>query len=226
MAAATARIREGLALAAGCALLTACAATAAPTVRQQAAAGGPIAVATAPAAPSGAWPYYGTRIEPTVALPSFQLTDTGGKPYRPSTRAAGRIVTLFFGYTACPDECPTTMADIAAALRRLPAAGRARVTTLFVTLDPAHDTPAVLRSWLDDFDTGFVGLSGPVAVVDRDALSLGVPAQPPSKDAAGTRTVEHGTQTLVFGPDGTARFVWSPTTTVADIAHDLNVLAG
>ena len=226
MAPATARIREVLALAAACSLLTACASSAAPTVHQQAAGGGLVAVATAPAAPSGAWPYYGTRIEPTVALPSFQLTDTGGAPYRPSTRAAGRIVTLFFGYTACPDECPTTMADIAAALRELPAAVRARVTTLFVTLDPAHDTAAVLRKWLDNFDTGFVGLSGPVATVDRDALALGVPARPPTTDAAGTRTVDHGTQTLVFGPDGTARFVWSPETTVADIAHDLKQLAG
>ena len=226
MAPATARIREGLALAAACALLAACASTGAPTVRQQAAGGGLVAVATAPAAPSGAWPYYGTRIEPAVALPSFELTDTSGAPYRPSIRATGRIVTLFFGYTACPDECPTTMADIAAALQELPAAVRNRVTTLFVTLDPTHDTPAVLRKWLDNFSTGFVGLSGPVAAVDRDALSLGVPARPPTKDAAGIRTVEHGTQTLVFGRDGTARFVWSPQTTVADIAHDLKLLAG
>lgn len=229
----TARIREALALAAlaaACALLSACAATGASTAQRTAAGdgsgGSPIAVATAPAAPSGAWPYYGTRIEPAVALPSFELIDTGGAAYQPSIRAAGRIVTLFFGYTACPDECPTTMADIAAALQELPSSVRAQVTTVFVTLDPAHDTATVLRKWLDNFNTRFVGLSGPVAVVDRDALSLGVPAQPPTTDATGTRTVEHGTQTLVFGRDGTARFVWSPATTVADIAHDLLRLSG
>ncbi|WP_052432948.1 SCO family protein [Streptacidiphilus carbonis] len=225
MAPATARIREGLALVAGCALLTACASAGPPTIRQGTTGEGLVTVATAPAAPSAAWPYYGIRIEPAVALPTFELTDTTGAPYRPSTRAAGRIVTLFFGYTACPDECPTTMADIAAALRELPASVRDRVTTLFVTLDPAHDTAGVLRGWLAHFDPGFVGLSGPVAEVDRDALALGVPAQPPSEDAAGTRTVEHGTQTLVFGRDGTAQFVWSPETTVSDIAHDLKQLA-
>ncbi|MEY9841076.1 SCO family protein [Streptacidiphilus sp. EB103A] len=219
----TARLREALALSTACTLLSACAATGtgAPTAAGDGSGDSPIAVATAPAAPSGAWPYYGTRIEPAVALPSFELIDTGGAAYQPSTRAAGRIVTLFFGYTDCPDECPTTMADIAAALQELPPSVRAQVTTVFVTLDPAHDTATVLRKWLDNFSTRFVGLSGPVAVVDRDALSLGVPAQPPTTDATGTRTVEHGTQTLVFGRDGTARFVWSPETTVADIAHDL-----
>ena len=180
---------------------------------------------TAAPTPSGAWPYYGTRIEPALSLPSFTLTDTSGARYQPSARADGHIVTLFFGYTACPDECPTTMADIAAALRELPAKTRAQVTTLFVTLDPAHDTAPVLRHWLDDFDSGFVGLRGTVPVVDGDAKSMGVPAAPPTKDATGTDTVNHGTETLVFGHDGVARFVWSPDTSVADIAHDLKLLA-
>lgn len=225
--------------AAGCALagllLSACGSGAAPATTRPAAAGasagatgggaGLVSIATTPAAPSGAWPYYGVRIEPSIATPTFELTDTTGARYQPSARTTGRIVTLFFGYTACPDECPTTMADIAVALKQLPAATRNQITTLFVTLDPAHDTPKVLRGWLDQFNSSFVGLSGAVSVVDHDAKSLGVPAEPPTKDASGTDTVEHGTETLVFGRDGVARFVWSPETSPEQMLHDLKLLA-
>ena len=217
-------------LAACCALLAGCASAgpaAAPATAPAAAGAGNglVAVSTATRAPTAAWPYYGTRIEPAVRTPDFVLTDTGGARYQPRARTTGRIVTLFFGYTHCPDECPTTMADIAAALQQLPARVRGQVTVLFVTVDPARDTAPVLRAWLDRFDRGFIGLTGALATVDADARSLGIAADPPATDAAGATTVDHGTETLVFGRDGIARFVWSPATTVAEIEHDLARLA-
>jgi protein SCO1/2 len=175
---------------------------------------------------TAAWPYYGTRVEPAIPRPGFTFTDTSGAAYDIKARTQGRVTVLFFGYTSCPDECPTTMADLASALRELTPRQQAKVIVLFVSVDPDRDTLPVLRAYLDRFDHGFVGLRGPLAAVAADAASIGVPVDSPSTDAAGTTTVGHGTESLVFAADGIARFFWTPQTPVSQIAHDFRLLVG
>lgn len=110
--------------------------------------------------------------------PSFVLRDTAGRPYDFHEQTSGHPTLLYFGYTHCPDECPTAMADIAGALRTTPPELRGQTRVVFVTTDPDRDTPQVLRRWLDQFSTGFVGLVGTQEEVDAAQESLGVtPAQ-------------------------------------------------
>jgi protein SCO1/2 len=133
-----------------------------------------------PAAPvPAAAAYHGVEPQGTVHRPEFVLTDTTGRTYDFAAQTEGRPTFLYFGYTHCPDECPTAMADLAAALRKAPAALRDKARVVFVTTDPKRDTPAVLRRWLDQFSTGFVGLLGTQAELDRAQTATGIqPAYP------------------------------------------------
>src|SRR4051794_22585165 len=90
------------------------------------------------------------------ARPAFTLTGLDGKPYDFQAETKGRPTYLYFGYTHCPDECPTAMADLASALRRSPQQERDKAVVVFVTTDPDRDTPPVLRAFLDQFSTDFV----------------------------------------------------------------------
>lgn len=93
----------------------------------------------------------------------FTLTDHNGQPYRLS-RARGRVVILFFGYTRCPDVCPTGLATLSHALRDLEAL-QIQVQALFVSLDPEHDTPAILRDYVRYFSPDLIGLTGSPAEI-------------------------------------------------------------
>ena len=126
-------------------------------------------------APSPAAAFHGEEPVPAQDRPSFVLRTTEGEAYDFAERTAGRPTLLYFGYTSCPDECPTAMADIASAVRSVPAELREQVEVVFVTTDPDRDTPAVLRRWLDGFSTDVVGLLGTQAEVDAAQLALDVP---------------------------------------------------
>src|SRR5246500_3469696 len=94
--------------------------------------------------------YRGGLVSPPLPKPRFVLTDTSGSPFDFWNRTQGSITLLFFGYTYCPNECPMHMANIGLALKKLPAGVANQVNLVFVTTDPARDTPAVLRRWLDN----------------------------------------------------------------------------
>lgn len=169
-------------------------------------------------------PYKGTELGIPTPIPAVTLTDADGRPYDLKTHAAGKLTLVYFGYTNCPDECPTTMADLAAALRLTPADKRAKVQVVFVTTDPERDTGPVLKHWLGRFDPSFVGLTGTVAQVDDAAKLAATPVEPPRKNADGTVEVDHGTQVNAFGADGVAHLVWLAGVTPKDIAHDIALL--
>lgn len=88
----------------------------------------------------------------------FRLTDQAGQPFRLSDER-GHAVAIYFGYVRCPDVCPATLAHLASARRSLGPAG-ASTRVLFITVDPHHDTPSVLKEYLSHFDPTFVGLTG------------------------------------------------------------------
>ena len=121
--------------------------------------------------------FHGTLVDPPLAPAAVTLRDTDGNRVRldqlaRSDRRPGTATAVFFGFTNCHDVCPTTMADLAAARRTLPAATADDVDLVFITVDPQRDTAPVLRRWLDQFDPDIVGLRGPVARVHRAEDSL------------------------------------------------------
>lgn len=130
----------------------------------------------APSPSPAAAEFHGVEPDPVPVRPSFVLRTTSGERYDFRARTAGRPTLLYFGYTNCPDECPTAMADIAAALRGAPADLREQVEVVFVTTDPDRDSPAVLRRWLDGFSTDYVGLVGTQAEVDAAQKATGIAA--------------------------------------------------
>ncbi|HEV7186659.1 MAG TPA: SCO family protein [Blastococcus sp.] len=141
----------------------------------------------------------------------------------------GHVMVVYYGYTHCPDVCPTTMADLGVALRKASPALQRKVQVVFITSDPARDTAPVMSAWLAHFDYGlptpFIGLTASQNQIDAVAKTMGVPLSPPVVAANGTVTVNHGAQTLPF-VDGQARLVWLASTAPDDYLHDLQKLVG
>ncbi|SEP07212.1 SCO family protein [Trujillonella endophytica] len=167
--------------------------------------------------------YAGVDLPDPYQRPSFTLTDTTGAAYDFAERTAGRPTLLFFGYTTCPDICPATMADVALALRRVDPALAEQVQMVFVTTDPAADTPAVLADYLDgfaaDLPISFVGLTGDQGAIDRAQLSAGVPL-------AEEQGRLHSTLLLLYGSDDQAHVAFDGGNTAGDIAGDLEAIVG
>ncbi len=170
------------------------------------------------------------QLSQPLSLPAGTFTSTSNKTFDLAQEAKGSLTLVFFGYTHCPDECPTTMADLGAALRSLPADVSKNVQVVFVTSDPDRDTPAVMNTWLSNFDAGvprpFIGLTTKdVATVDAYGGKLGVPLLPPQREPDGTIDVTHGAQVLAFSPTtATARYAWLIGTTVKQFASDIEKL--
>ena len=172
--------------------------------------------------------YAGTLIDPPVPRPALILLDTRGQPYDLRADSAG-VTALFFGYTQCPDVCPTTMADLALAKRELPASDQERVTVVFITEDPASDTPDVLREWLDRFDRDFVGLIGGDPRTEQVLDELHLPrteghVDPPGGPAHDHSGLEHSGVVYLFGPGDSTTVIHSGGTTVSQYAGDLRLL--
>lgn len=186
------------------------------------------ATVNAPTSSSG---YRGDLLDKPIALSATArdavFHSTAGGTTTLGKLQQGRLLVLYFGYTNCPDVCPTTMADLGNALRKLPSLTQAHTQVVFVTSDPARDTTARMKTWLANFDSGlllpFVGLTAPIKQIDSVAKSVGVPLSPPVVEKNGSVSVEHGAQTLAF-VDGKASVLWLAGTTPADYAHDIGRL--
>lgn len=153
--------------------------------------------------------------------PNFVLTDTEGKPYAFRDAGQGTVTLLFFGYTNCPDVCPVTMANIAAALHKLPDEVARQVTVVFVTTDPERDTPGRLRAWLDHFDQRFIGLTGTQAEIDSAQIAMRLP--PAYRESADSvnYTVGHAARVIAFTKDGMARFAFPFGTRQSEWAQEI-----
>ncbi len=169
----------------------------------------------------------GTDVGDVIPRPAMVLPDTTGMPFDLGARPAGELTVLFFGYTNCPDLCPTTMADLTSARRALNPAVRDKVRVAFVSEDPARDTPPVLRAWLDRFDTGYPGLLGGNDT-SREALDA---LKAPRTDVVTTPTdgptgagavVEHTGSVYVFYRDKVV--VYTGGTTPTQYADDFRAL--
>jgi protein SCO1 len=153
------------------------------------------------------------------------LKDAHGKP----TALAdfrGRAVLLFFGYTACPDVCPTTLARYAIVMKAL-GAEAGRVQVLFVTLDPERDTPDRLAAYVSWFDPRFIGLYGDLAATEAAAREFKIFFARSKSSAGMGYTIDHSAGTYAFDPAGRIRLYIKDDAPVEAIAGDLKrLLAG
>ena len=151
----------------------------------------------------------------------FALQDPEGKR-RSLSEFRGKVVVLNFGYTHCPDVCPTTLADFASALKKLGPDAKL-VQVLFVTVDPKRDTPELLKNYVPAFDPSFIGLRGDERTTESVTKAYHVYAKPdPPKD--GGYTVSHSAQSFVFDRNGKLRLVVGYGLAPEKIAADLKVL--
>ncbi|TKJ35178.1 SCO family protein [Blastococcus sp. CCUG 61487] len=167
--------------------------------------------------------YAGFDLAEPYRRPTFSLTDTTGAPFDFRTQTAGKPTLLFFGYTNCPDVCPTTMADVAVALRTVDPEIAEQVQVVFVSTDPAVDTPEVLGEYLGRFDgdlpNRFIGLTGSQEDVVTAQLAAGVPQ---AEDDGRM----HSTLLLLYGTDDEARVAFDTANDFRDIASDLELVVG
>jgi protein SCO1/2 len=152
----------------------------------------------------------------------FQLKDAAGKP-RTLADYRGKAVVIFFGYTQCPDVCPTTLAELAEVMKRLgPDADRVQV--LFVTVDPQRDTPELLSQYVPAFDPRFAGLWGDAAATERTAKEFKIVYQKQPGATPGTYSVDHSAGTYIYDPQGRLRLYVSYGQGPDVFAHDLREL--
>jgi protein SCO1/2 len=168
--------------------------------------------------------YKGGLVSPPLPKPRFVLTDTAGSPFDFWQRTNGYVTLLFFGYTYCPDQCPMHMANLAAALKRMPAAVSDRIKLVFVTTDPARDTSEVLRQWLNLFDKRFIGLTGSEAAIEAVEREAGVPAAKKTGPANGNYGVAHANFVLAYTKDNLAHLIYPGGVSKDDWVHDLPLL--
>lgn len=152
----------------------------------------------------------------------FRLSDHNGK-MRTLADFRGKAVVMFFGYTQCPDVCPTTMIEMKAVLQQLGADAQ-RVQVLFVSLDPERDTRELLASYVPAFDPGFLGLYGDLETTAKTAKEFRVYYQKQPGPTPSSYTLDHSAGSYVFDPQGRVRLFVRHGDGGANLAADLRSL--
>ena len=168
--------------------------------------------------------YRGGLVTPPLPKPKFVLTDTSGAAFDFRQRTEGYVTLLFFGYTNCPDECPMHMSNLGAALKKLPASVADQVKFVFVTTDPARDSPAAVRRWLDSFDRHFIGLTGTERAMEAVERAAGVPLAAKTGLASANYGVSHANFVLAYSKDNLAHVIYPGGISKDDWVHDLPLL--
>ena len=150
---------------------------------------------------------------------AFALDSTDGKGVD-LPRLTGRWTFFFFGFTFCPDVCPTTLTTMAAAMRQIRGVGTANdVQTIFVSVDPARDTLKRMKSYVEFFDSTFIGATAPLGRLDVLTRQLGIPHFRGEPDQDGNYTVDHSASILLVDPETRLVGVFGTPHVAADIAQ-------
>jgi len=163
-----------------------------------------------------------TYTEPYPVAPEIQLTRIENSDFHLS-EMRGRVVALFFGYTSCPDICPTTMAELNQALGELGDQAD-QVQVLFVTVDPERDTPERMQEYVNHFNPDFIGLSGSEADLAKVWNSYGVFREVVEGTSAAGYLVNHTARVTLIDQQGNLRVSFPVETPVEDVVHDLKLL--
>ena len=172
--------------------------------------------------------YNGFVLTKAYALPSGTFTSTDGGSTTIKAPAKGDLTLVFYGFTHCTDDCPTTVADVSAAWRGLPAAEQKRITFDLITTDPWRDTTSVMKTWLGRFELpSSQGLTASWDVIHDSGSTVGVDVEKPTS-FAGDYQVTHGLQVLGYTSDGESRIEWLPEQLTVDQLRDdfARVLSG
>src|SRR4051795_3002463 len=185
---------------------------------------------SAPSASSSSSPptLHGAVPRQKPPRPDFTLVDTSGHTYDFGAQTRGKVTMLYFGYTHCPDECPTSMADLAQALTRVPTDVANQIAVVFVTTDPWRDKKPVLRKWLDRFSPTFIGLTGTPTQIAGAEVKMGMPISRrvprKKKSSVGRYSVDHFAAVMAFGRNNRLATLYPSGVTPADIATDMTAL--
>lgn len=153
---------------------------------------------------------------------NFALTDQNGKP-RTLADFRGKAVVIFFGYTQCPDVCPTTLAALKQAMEKL-GPDAERVQVLFITVDPERDTQDLLSRYVPAFDPRFLGLYGNAEATARTAKEFRVIYQKVPGTTPGAYSMDHSAGTFLYDPQGRLRLYVGQAQGADVFAHDLKAL--
>lgn len=157
---------------------------------------------------AASYTFYGATLTPPRPAPDLALTDTEGQTFALKT-IQGKVVLLFFGYTHCPDVCPTTMIAVRQVLERLGKDAQ-RVQFVFVSVDPERDTPERLRQYVKGFDPRFIGLTGTAEQVAQVAKAYGVQYYKEDIGSASGYGVAHTAFVFAIDPKGRLRLTFPP----------------
>lgn len=152
----------------------------------------------------------------------FALADHNGKP-RTLQDFAGKVVVVFFGFTQCPDVCPTSLAELAEVKKLLGPDGD-KLQAVFITVDPERDTPEVLRAYMANFDSTFIALRPTPAELPDFAKSFKVFYKKVEGKTAGSYTMDHGAGSYVYDAKGQIRLYSRYGSGAEALASDIKLL--
>ncbi len=168
--------------------------------------------------------FKGGAFEPPRPAPDFVLKSSSGTDFRLSQHK-GKIVTLGFGYTFCPDVCPTTLADLALVRKKLGQTGR-DLQVVYITVDPERDTVARLRTYLEAFDKTFIGATGTPEQLSQIQKQYGVSTKRQTfENSKAAYLVHHSAAVYLIDRSGDLRVAWPFGTTVDAMVDDVKLLA-
>ena len=169
-------------------------------------------------------PHHFNAIDQTGATyaQGFDLPDFDGKP-RTLADFRGKVAVVFFGYTQCPDACPTTMAELSGVLKTL-GPDASRVQVVFITVDPSRDTPALLKNYVTNFRPDFLALRGDAAQTQKVVKDFKVVVEKVPGKTADSYTIDHTAGTYIFDPQGRIRLFASQSLDPALLTADIQAL--
>ena len=166
--------------------------------------------------------FHGTVINPPLPLTDFALQTANEEVFRLSDQK-GKIVLLFFGYTSCPDVCPTTLATFKQVYERLGDDAQ-KVRFVLITADPDRDTPEIVSAYTARFNPEFIGLSGDIITLEAIWKELGVFVEKQDSGSAAGYLVSHTASVYVLDQSGDLIMTFPYGTSATDMANDLTQL--
>jgi protein SCO1 len=152
----------------------------------------------------------------------LELSDSAGR-VRNLNEFAGRVVVIFFGYTQCPDVCPTTLSEMSAVKKSLGSEAD-KLQVVFVSLDPERDTPELLQSYMANFDPSFLALRPTLAQLPEVAQHFKIHYKKVDGKTPNSYTLEHSAGSYVLDTHGRVRLFMRYGTSIASVTHDIRQL--
>lgn len=161
-------------------------------------------------------------VEPYPVAADFELIQSNGDIFHLSNQR-DKIVLLFFGYTTCPDVCPTTLAELNMALNRISEKAK-QVQVVFISVDPERDTSQAAQAYVSRFNPSFIGLSGSLDELGKIWQEYGIFREVTQSDSAAGVLINHTARVTLIDTQGNIRLSYGFGTPVEDIVHDLNLI--